>query len=324
MSLVIGMRCQSKIIGLNLFNCEFRPAEKAKAGGQAKSDAYKEALDMVGQGQILDVNPGILIRHLRNLKDLEFMLMKKPVNPEGERILGYWIYGPPGVGKSWYTRLRWGEDLFEKNPSSKWFDGYKGQKVILLEDMEPPMLKNISWHLKVWVDRYAISVEYKGGTLWLPADRTFVVTSNWSLDKCLEDSGVPEETKLALRRRFKTVDFSTAEQAKATMLPYLGSKKPRMQHEESDVDDSVRVVERCGSPSIGDSSQSSGSGSICSCAVIRPAPEFVRQMRHSPFCSCEDCKFQRLASGMQTKEHMKLFHPDAEEENENLDPNNNN
>ena len=53
------------------------------------------------------------------------------------------------------------EEMFTKSDSTKWWDGYCGQPVVLLDEIE----KTYPWgHLLQLCDRYACSVETKGGT----------------------------------------------------------------------------------------------------------------------------------------------------------------
>lgn len=82
------------------------------------------------------------------------------------------LSGPPGSGKS-----RWAYDnypgLYSK-PNGKWWDGYQGEKTILLDDFYGDF--DYSLLLKV-CDRYPLQVQVKGGfvpALW----DTVIITSN--------------------------------------------------------------------------------------------------------------------------------------------------
>lgn len=56
----------------------------------------------------------------------------EPYHHEGTR--GEWYWGQPGAGKS--------RKAYEENPGAyrkaqnKWFDGYRGEKVIILDDLD--------------------------------------------------------------------------------------------------------------------------------------------------------------------------------------------
>lgn len=118
------------------------------------------------------------------------------------------LWGPPGTGK---TRLAWSlyPDLFSVADSTlKWFDGYAGESVILIDDIRPEGL-NASFLLKL-LDRYKLQVQVKGGFVPLLCLR-IILTSN------LEPSHwVESEQEPLLRRIHSThhvvhaIDFSSS------------------------------------------------------------------------------------------------------------------
>ena len=90
---------------------------------------------------------------------------------------GIWIYGPPGTGKSYAARHNYGP--FFVKAQSKWWDGYAGQKTVILDDLDSDTLGH---YLKIWMDEYACQGEIKGATIALNYDK-FIVTSNYHPDE---------------------------------------------------------------------------------------------------------------------------------------------
>lgn len=120
-----------------------------------------------------------------------------------------WIYGKTGIGKSRYVRTNFSGQFYEK-PQNKWWDGYTGQKVVLLDDFD---LKGecMGHNLKIWADCYSFIAEIKGGTI-RPVITHFIITSQY-LPGDIFCQGKDEtkwdiELKQAIERRFKicTID----------------------------------------------------------------------------------------------------------------------
>jgi len=139
----------------------------------------------------------ISLSHVKQIKSARLILAQEHEDYEHSSTRGTWYYGPPGVGKSRRARLE-NPGAFIKS-QNKWWDGYQGQKAVILDDLDGDYL---SHYLKIWGDRYACSGEVKGGTVRLQHEK-IVVTSNYSPDVLFEAKG-PELVR-AIRRRFNVV-----------------------------------------------------------------------------------------------------------------------
>lgn len=112
-----------------------------------------------------------------------------------------WISGPPATGKSRAARYCDDKHIYEKN-INKWWDGYEDQKVVLIEDIDPEKAKNLAHHIKLWADRYPFTGEVKGGSIRINPTYNLIVTSNYSIDDCFNETDAE-----AIRRRMKEIEF---------------------------------------------------------------------------------------------------------------------
>ena len=120
-------------------------------------------------------------------------------NPPHETTRGTWIRGPPGSGKTHSVHTT-ESDLYVK-AQNKWWDGYTGQKAVLIDDFDQQG-ECLAHHMKIWSDKWPAQGEIKGGHVPLTYDR-LIVTSNFTIDQAFKNSD-PETIK-ALNRRFKKI-----------------------------------------------------------------------------------------------------------------------
>ena len=108
---------------------------------------------------------------------------------------GIWLWGQPDQGKSHMAFSDY-PTAFEKDGSTVWFDGYAGEKTVILDEFTGGIpLKDV----QRWTDRWPCKVQTKGGHVQLQAERV-IVTSNqppWELYP-----NVAQVRRKALLRRF--------------------------------------------------------------------------------------------------------------------------
>lgn len=110
---------------------------------------------------------------------------------------GVWVWGESGSGKTHAVTTAY-PGCYRKG-SNKWWDGYQGEGVAFLDDLDPTGVKFLGRYLKIWGDRYAFIGEVKGGGLSIRPGK-FVVTSQYSIEECCAQ--VDPQTRQAILRRF--------------------------------------------------------------------------------------------------------------------------
>ncbi|ALE29807.1 replication associated protein [Lake Sarah-associated circular virus-49] len=112
----------------------------------------------------------------------------------------YW--GPTGTGKS---RRAWSEATtaaYVKDPLSKWWEGYQGEISVIIDEFRGIIQPA---HLLRWLDRYPVSVECKGGSTPLRAQRFWICSNLHPSQWYPELDGA---TYSALERRMEIVEMA--------------------------------------------------------------------------------------------------------------------
>lgn len=169
---------------------------------ESKKRSYKNCLDMDLDQLFDEFGP---VQFPRAVTGIQLYKLMKQSATEAEGCRGIWIQGRPGAGKSHLVETKY-PDAYRK-PQNKWWDGYEGQEVVILEDLDGPYLNH---YLKVWADKWRASGEVKGGTVPL-MHKMIIVTSNYSIWQIVEmgKRGERMDTVLveALERRFKVIEM---------------------------------------------------------------------------------------------------------------------
>lgn len=146
---------------------------------------------------VIDAQPQLApcIRALERYKSLTL----KPLKRDVEVIV---LIGKTGTGKSSWAYEHY-PDLYAK-PDGPWFDGYSGQKTILLDDYYgsvsyPVLLK--------MCDRYPFNAPVKGGYVWAQWDKV-IITSNASVESWY--AAVPDISAFKRRITYIAEDYNNA------------------------------------------------------------------------------------------------------------------
>jgi len=167
-------------------------------GGRSDLDRLCRAIkDGKSMSQVADLSPADYVRNYKGLANYASLQSEHYTHDD---VRGIWIWGPPGTGKSHHARNFNPNSIYLKS-QNKWFDGYAGEEVILLDDLDSNVLGH---YLKIWADKWSCTGEIKGGTTKL-CHKYFIVTSNYQPCELW-----PEDQQMcsAIQRRFEVIYMS--------------------------------------------------------------------------------------------------------------------
>jgi len=156
------------------------------------AQVYKDAQE----GNLDNIPKDILVRNYNSIKRIH-VDHASPVFRGPQEVHVYW--GVTGSGKSHRAFEEAGIDYYLKSPLTKWFDGYRGQDTVIIDEFRGVI--DIS-HMLKWLDKYPCSVEVKGY-------QTFLKTKKWIITSNLNPNDwfptLDQLTLQALKRRFTLV-----------------------------------------------------------------------------------------------------------------------
>jgi len=165
----------------------------------AKSVDWAKIFTMARAGDFEAIElqfPAVLIRHSKVLREVHL----DHAFPDSRERTCIWLVGSPGCGKTRFANACYApEDTFFKNPN-KWFDGFKKQELLVIDDLDHAAAQRMGYYLKRWADRYPVVGEFKGGSLNL-LHTAVIVTSNYRINTLYPDP----ELQAALHRRYKEI-----------------------------------------------------------------------------------------------------------------------
>lgn len=139
--------------------------ELPRQGRRTDLDAVGElVLDGAPMKEVAEVYPGAYVKFHKGLWALKSTQWKDRTEPP----IVTWLWGATGVGK---TRTATEAGPFYIKDSSKWWDGYTQQEVIILDDFD------LSWNFKDLLrllDRYPYQGQTKGGFVKINSPKIFI------------------------------------------------------------------------------------------------------------------------------------------------------
>lgn len=182
-------------------NCNIETFGKAPMHDEDKGEAGKrkiqERWELAKAGRFEELPP-------EQIRVYEYIHRKsfKPI--DRPTLLGGWIYGDAGLGKSSDIRKHFGKDkVFLKHANQgKWWDGYEGEEIVVIEDIDPDSHKGMIGYLKQWADHMPFIAEVKNGAFKC-RPKVIFVTSNHRIDEFTKDA----KTINAINRRLEPMDY---------------------------------------------------------------------------------------------------------------------
>lgn len=102
------------------------PKEQGK-----RTDLQRDADIILNGGTLQDISPSNIIKYSKGFEKLVNMQLKPRDWMKPPQVI--WIYGESGSGKTTYIYSKH-TDIYMKESTNKWWDGYKQQEVILIDD----------------------------------------------------------------------------------------------------------------------------------------------------------------------------------------------
>lgn len=184
--------------------------EKSALGGDATKRKWEDIWEKAKNNQIEEIDAEERIKHYKTLRAIQKDYGTRA--PDLEVESGYkgilWIYGCPGSGKSRWVRETYSrEEVYDKT-LNKWWDGYSGEKIVLLDDFGKAH-GVLGEHIKRWGDRYSFPAEIKGGKIDIRPER-IIVTSNYTPDQIWEEPMIYQAIMRRTEMKFMYIDKESA------------------------------------------------------------------------------------------------------------------
>lgn len=148
-------------------------------------------------GDLLSIPASVRVQSYRTIRGI----MSDFAQPVALVRVAYCFWGRSGTGKSRDAWAAAGVDAYGKDPASKFWCGYGGQQAVVFDEFRGRI--DIG-HILRWLDRYPVSVEIKGSSVPLAAERI------WFTSNIHPESWYPEldvETVAALLRRLNITQY---------------------------------------------------------------------------------------------------------------------
>jgi len=197
------------------------PPLSPAAKGELERSRWNEAYRLASTGNLAEIDSRILVPHYGNLSRIAADNMARVESLPC--TTGIWLIGASGSGKSRGCREKF-PNLYPK-PLNKWWDGYREQETVLIDDVDRSHVQWIGGFLKIWADHYAFIAESKGKSREIRPKR-ILVTSQYAISDLFAGE---RELIEALERRFFNIGVRIGEPI-------------QWRNEDNEIDEEVVIV----------------------------------------------------------------------------------
>lgn len=178
--------------------------ELGKRAFKRNSDTDWDAVRADAAAGKLDAIPSnVFVQHYHSLKRIQKDYSVAVARP-GTTCVVFW--GATGTGKSHRAWAEAGDNCYIKSPSTKWWDGYRGEENVLIDEFTGQI--GIT-NLLRWIDKYPCRVEEKGGDQPLKAIRFWICSNTDPREWYSADQSPAVQNAIpALMRRIQITHFN--------------------------------------------------------------------------------------------------------------------
>lgn len=180
------------------------PLEQWEAANKANQNKWDSARQAAKRGRFEEIPSDLWLKYRKAFEqEYQDEQINKQVPFDNLRDHFLWIWGKPGTGKSYVAR-EIAKELFDGDPFlkqvNKWWTGYRGQSVVIIEEIQPDLPNPLIGMLKQWFDKWEFACETKGGQFNKIRPPYIIVTSNYSIDDVFTN---PVDCEAMKRRIFE-------------------------------------------------------------------------------------------------------------------------
>ena len=163
-------------------------------------EAWQDFIDQIKSGEV-DKYSKLYARYEGYANRRLAELKPKPEYNGRLKSKNLWMWGPQRTGKTYWSQHFLPKPKYQcyRKHLNKWWDGYTGQKIVILSDIDPKSCECLAHYIKDWADRTPFLGAVKGSTVnVVPAEYHLIATSNYSIDDCFN-----AKDAAAIKERFE-------------------------------------------------------------------------------------------------------------------------